>query len=62
VTLGDIFDAVGELFGQDPEAQFVMIESLCPTEDRDAERELIPAAEPLTECVEVPGIMEASGG
>jgi hypothetical protein len=64
VTLGDLFDAVGKLFAQDPEAQFVMVESLCPTEEGDdgARSEAILGAESVTECAGLSEIEQARGG
>jgi hypothetical protein len=62
VTLGDIFDAVEELFDLDPEAQFVMVESLCPTEEGEDEGgEVVLAAEAVTDCGAGPEITEARG-
>jgi hypothetical protein len=62
--LGDLFDAVGKLFAQDPEAQFVMVESLCPTEEGDdgARSEAILGAESVTECAGLSEIEQARGG
>jgi hypothetical protein len=64
VTLGAIWDAVTRLFEEDPGAQFVMVESLCPTEDGEdgGGGDVDSVVELGSDCSAAPGVVVARNG